>query len=363
MRPRTKKYLKMLLILAIVLLVGAIAYVAYIYFSYSRIEDNQSLETSTVGSYSYFQDDEALHSGRAYNILTYNIGYGSNDKDFSFFMDGGKSSLAASDENVMSNICEIANVINLSGVDFIMLQEVDLYGTRSYHVNELELLNQFLKGYYYNSAVCYDTKYLLYPIFEPYGANKSAQVTYSSHPITQAVRKSLPVSQGLEKMFDYDRCYIKSRIPTANEKDLLLYNVHLSAYTDDVELKKSQIKTLLSDMEEEYKKGNYVICGGDFNQNIKDDIELGNTPSWAGLFPKELLPEGFFFAHEKATAQSIEHNSCRNLDEPYNEDTTFTVTVDGFIVSKNIKVHYYNNTNWGYRFSDHDPVLMQFFLR
>lgn len=363
MRPKTKRFLKLLLILIIVLVVGAIGYVAYIYFSYSRIEDNQSLETSTVGSYSYFQDNEALHSGRAYNILTYNIGYGSNDKDFSFFMDGGKSSLAASDENVMSNICEIANVINRSGVDFIMLQEVDVNGTRSYHIDELELLNQFLKGFYYNSAVCYDSKFLPYPVFEPYGANKSVQVTYSPYPIVQAVRKSLPVSQGFNKLFDYDRCYIKSRIPTAKEKDLILYNVHLSAYTDDVELKRNQIKTLLDDMESEYKKGNYVICGGDFNQNIRDDVELSNTPAWAEQFPKELLPEDFFFAIDVAEPRFIEHNSCRNLDEPYNEDTTFTVTVDGFIVSQNVRVHFYNNTNWDYRFSDHDPVLMQFFLR
>lgn len=363
MRARTKRFLRFLLVLFVFILVGAVVYVAYIYFSYSRIEDNKNLEIQTTGSYSYFEDDEAINSGRAYNILTYNIGFGAYTDDYSFFMDGGKSSWASSEEGLMSNICEIANVINLSGADFILLQEVDLDGTRTYHVNEMELINQFIKGYYLTDAICFDSKFLMYPILEPHGKNTSAQVTYSSFPISSSVRRSLPIADGFTKVFDYDRCYIKTVIPTAKEKNLVIYNVHLSAYTDDLELKKAQINMLLTDMEEEYKKGNYVICGGDFNQNLRDEDDDGMVPSWAGRFPREMLPKGFSMAIDYADAEYISHNTCRNADEPYNPDTTFSVTADGFIVSNNVRVNFYNNTDWGYRFSDHDPVLMQFFLK
>ena len=47
---------------------------------------------------------------------------------------------------------------------------------------------------------------------------------------------------------------------------------------------------------------------------------------------------------------------------PYDEELTYTVTLDGFIVSDNVQVNYYQNMDWGYEFSDHDPVLMQFIL-
>ena len=363
MRAKTKRFLRFLLVLCVVILVAAGVYVAYIFLSYSRIEDNQNLEVTTTGSYSYFQDNEAMNSGRVYSILTYNIGFGAYTDDYSFFMDGGKSSWASSEEGLMSNICEIANVINLSDADFVFLQEVDLDGTRTYHVNEMELINQFLKGYYISNAVCFDSKFLMYPLTQPHGANTSAQVTYSSFPISSSVRRSLPIADDFAKVFDYDRCYIKTTVPTAKEKDLILYNVHLSAYTDDLELKKAQIDMLLSDMEEEYKKGNYVVCGGDFNQNLRDEEDNGTVPSWAGRFPRELLPEGFSMGIDHAKPEHVTRNTCRDANEPYNPDTTFTVTADGFIVSNNVRVHFYNNTDWGYRFSDHDPVLMQFFLK
>ena len=38
------------------------------------------------------------------------------------------------------------------------------------------------------------------------------------------------------------------------------------------------------------------------------------------------------------------------------------MTLDGFIVSDNVTVNYYSHMDWGYEFSDHDPVIMQFML-
>lgn len=53
---------------------------------------------------------------------------------------------------------------------------------------------------------------------------------------------------------------------------------------------------LVSDMEKEYKAGNYVLCGGDFNHDLKaseDDSE--NRESWAYPFPRKKLPSNFSF--------------------------------------------------------------------
>ena len=61
-------------------------------------------------------------------------------------------------------------------------------------------------------------------------------------------------------------------------------------------------------------------------------------------------------------AADTAHNTCRNANEPYNEETTYTVTLDGFIVSDNVIVESYRHVDCGYEYSDHDPVVMQFGL-
>lgn len=42
---------------------------------------------------------------------------------------------------------------------------------------------------------------------------------------------------------------------------------------------------------------------------------------------------------------------------------TYTVTLDGFLISDNIECRSYENVNTGYRYSDHDPVVIKFRLK
>lgn len=42
---------------------------------------------------------------------------------------------------------------------------------------------------------------------------------------------------------------------------------------------------------------------------------------------------------------------------------TYTVTLDGFIISDNIECVSYDNINTGYTYSDHDPVYLEFTLK
>lgn len=359
-----KKSVKRIIIFLIAVIVLIIAYLIYILVSYDRIKDNQFLEVSSSGEFSYFADyPDMLDTSRPYNIMTYNIGFGAYPPNYSCFADGGKSSWAESEESVMGNVCDISNFLSGNNPDFIFLQEVDLDGTRSYHVDEMNLLNQFVKGYYYDFAVNYDSDFLMYPLYHPYGKNKSGIVTYSKGKINEAVRHSLPIPTDLSKFVDLDRCYSVTKILLDNEKTLCLYNVHLSAYTSDASVRDAQIDMLLDDMAMQYKMGNYVVCGGDFNSDLRDGNEIENAPVWAKKFDRERLPAGFTFAMDRAVVLDIEHDTCRNADEPYNPNTTSTVAVDGFIVSDNINVDYYRNFNLQYKYSDHDPVIMQFYMR
>ena len=47
----------------------------------------------------------------------------------------------------------------------------------------------------------------------------------------------------------------------------------------------------------------------------------------------------------------------------YVPDVTYTVTLDGFILSDNMECISYENINTGYSYSDHDPVYMKFKLK
>lgn len=79
-----------------------------------------------------------------------------------------------------------------------------------------------------------------------------------------------------------------------NGKELCLYNVHLSAYGNSDEIRAGQIGMLCEDMQADYEKGNYVICGGDFNHDLKNKgFDPENEYSWAYPFPRKMLPDNF----------------------------------------------------------------------
>lgn len=354
-----KKKKKRLLKIIIFLLLAVIGYGVYIFVAYYRLPDNLTLEVKRNGANFYFEDDEPYTTDKYYWAMTYNIGFGAYQKDFSFFMDGGKSSWAEDKDSVIAAVCGMGEIITNVNPDFVFLQEVDVDGTRSYHEDELELLNQFVKGYYYTFAQNYDSPFLFFPPWEPHGANQSGLVTYSKGQITDAMRRSIPVSESISKFVDLDRCYSVSRVPLENGKNLCLYNMHMSAYGSNDEIRAGQLAMLYADMEADYKNGNYVICGGDFNHNLRVGAS-GDSPEWAQPFPKETLPKGFEIAIDTAKPEDVEHDTCRLADRPYDEEQSYTVSLDGFIVSDNITVNYYHHMDWGYELSDHEPVIMQF---
>ncbi len=357
-----KKAVKSILIIMLAVLIILGAYLFYVFKAYYRLPDKLTLEVKRSGENSHFKEDFAVRPGGDYFIMTYNIGFGAYRKDYSFFMDGGKSSWGKDEESVAAAVCGMGDIVSTVNPDFVLLQEVDTDGTRSYHINELELLNQFVKGYYYVPAQIYDSPFLFFPPWEPHGANKSYLVTYSRAEVADAMRRSFPISESFSKLVDLDRCYSISRIPVEGGKKLCIYNVHLSAYGGSDEIRQAQLDMLYGDMVADYKKGDYVICGGDFNHDLKGG-EQEDAPEWAYPFPRESLPEGFHMAIDSAKDEGdVARNTCRSADEPYNEETTYTVTLDGFIVSNNVEVNYYQHMDWGYEFSDHDPVLMQFIL-
>lgn len=279
-------------------------------------------------------------------------------------MDGGKSSWAKSKKSVLKTVKNAGNLTKSYDPDFALIEEIDLNSTRSYHVNEYSILKKCLKNYDTVFAQNYDSAFLFYPFTQPHGSSKAGLALFSRYPIKDSLRRSLPISTSYNKFFDLDRCYSISRIPVDNGKYLVIFQLHMSAYGNSDKIRKGQIRMLSADMKKEYEAGNYVLCGGDFNHDLKaaEDDDSTDRESWAYPFPRNMLPEHFSFCMDQLPKKENLWNSSRNADMKYIPGKTYTVTLDGFIISDNVKCDMYKNINTGYSYSDHDPVYVKFEL-
>lgn len=222
-----------------------------------------------------------------------------------------------------------------------------------------------LEGYDSTFTVNFDSPYLFYPLSKPHGKSYAGMLTLSRFNIESGLRRSLPIEDGFMKFVDLDRCYSVSRVSVSNDKELVLYTLHLSAYTSDGTIATEQLTMLINDMQAEYEKGNYCIAGGDFNKDLLVDSGKifgidGADYTWAQpvdptLFDGTNLSMVAPFNEEKPVP------SCRNADGPYN-DKQFVLTVDGFIVSDNVTVSGSDVYDLGFKYSDHNPVYMTFKL-
>lgn len=342
------------------LLLAATAYIIYVFASYYRIEDNLTLSV----------DGEAEHTsvtvGEEYTVISYNIGFCAYTRDFGFFMDGGDESRAKSAESVMSVLDGINAFLSEEDPDFILLEEVDERATRSHHIDQSAIIRRAFGEYSSIFAINYDSPYLFYPFDEPHGKSLAGMLTMSKYKITSSIRRSLPIEDSLMKLVDVDRCYSAARIDTDDGRELIIYTVHLSAYTSDGTVAIRQLEMLLADMQAEYEKGNYVIAGGDFNKDLLgNSAEIfgvdGEGATWAQPIPDSVF-EGKALRVIAPFDESNPVPSCRNADGPYHEGQ-FVVTVDGFVVSDNVEVVYANVVDLGFEFSDHNPVKMTFKLK
>jgi len=342
-------------VLAVVVFLVAY-YAAVLCFGFFRIEDN--LEIQSKG-----KAGKKAPVGEPLTVLTYNVGFGAYSDDYSFFMDGGEYSRAFSKDAVVDNIEASVELTQSASPDFLFLQEVDIYGTRSHYVDESQMFKDAYRLYDRIEAVNYDSPYLLYPFDEPIGKNKSCIMTFSRYNIKSGMRRSLPIEGFPNNFFDLDRAYTSTRVYTQKDNWLVLYNLHLSAYTSDGKIVDEQLKMLFEDMKKEYEDGNYVVAAGDFNMDLLGDSSKyferseGNY-TWAQPFNTELIPEGF------ALFASTNAPSCRNADSAYRGDgTDFVITIDGMIASDNIEVISSETIDTGFAHSDHNPVKFEIILK
>lgn len=362
---------------AICIAVLVALYLVYVFGSYYRIEDNKTLEPSNIGN------PEKIRVGKRYRALTMNVGFGAYDENFSFFMDegyadtdrrikiSGRQSRATSRNHVLNNISGAVDTIKNQDADFIILQEVDKKATRSYHVDQVQTFFSAFPEYSFVWAVNYHSPYLFYPLNEPHGKSLAGLVSLSRADVSSAVRRMLPLSDSrLSNVIDLDRAIVIGRYDIeGSEKEFVLINVHLSAYDSGGSVRKKQMSLLREILEAERKKENYVLMGGDFNQVLIPEgegyyVRQGSgevVPDWVAGFDYEF--EGYTVYGSRDGDDGAVMGTARNVTRAYDPDWTYTCSVDGFIASSNMEVFSVMTvTSHAFRYSDHNPVVIDFAL-
>lgn len=360
-RSKKQKAVRDALLVLLIIILAIASYIAYVFITYYRLDDNIELDVTNPENIA-----SEVAVGTEQKIVSWNIGCGMYLQDYSFFMDGGEESRARSKEAVYNSINAMTERMKEENANFYLLQEVEVDSTKTYGVDETKLVYDALQNYSHTYAQNYDSPYLMYPLNEPIGASKAGIVTLSEYNLTSALRRRLDIQTDFAKLIDLDRCYSVSRIPASNGKELVLINLHLSAYTTDETIVDKQLEKLYKDIFKEYQAGNYVICGGDFNIDLlKISGELfgvsgGNDVSWCKPFKEENLPDGFSLI--APYNDDDRYASSRNANEAYNIKTSFRSTIDGFIISDNVMLNESNVIETDYMWSDHNPVFMNFTL-
>jgi endonuclease/exonuclease/phosphatase family metal-dependent hydrolase len=302
---------------------------------------------------------EILTDTSTYSLLTWNIGYAGLGAGMDFFYDGGKRT-RDSKSNTELNLKKIGEFLKSNDtLDFIFLQEVDLSSKRSYLINEKKYFDALLPEYLGYTGINYKVGFVPVPISSPMGSVKSGIVTYSLHPPAKVTRIAYPGSFPWPKrLFVLKRCFLECRFSLPENKEFVLINTHNSAFDNGL-LRAQESDALQTYVKQEYKKGNYVLIGGDWNQTPEGFVpqfpEPFDTNSLVFL-PKDFLP-GW-----KISCVS-DKPSNRNLKKTYNPQETLTSVIDFYIASPNIEITVIKLIDLKFQYSDHQPILLAFKFR
>ncbi len=317
--------------------------------------------------------ETVISQGASLTLMTFNLGYAGLGADEDFILDGGLKARPDSMEDVEFYLEGILSLLEMHAADIYLLQEVDLRARRSFNINQVETIHDAL-GTEFSSVFAYNFNAIFVPFpvsFTDYiGHVESGLQTLSRHQMLESERHQFSGSFSWPlRVANLKRAMIVSRFEVeGTDKELVVVNLHMSAYDADGSLRESEMAYLRAFMETEYALGNYVIIGGDFNQTFPSVVDNDITrmrlseddDAYYVAFPIEddFLPSGFVYAIDETLP------TCRLLNQPYRPGTEGTqyYIIDGFMVSDNIRVDQVFTVDHGFVYSDHNPVMLEITL-
>lgn len=344
------KIIKGLLVLILALAVILVLFIVYaIATNYTPADKEPAIV--------YKSSDDIMDASKEFTVTTFNIGYAGLDKTKDFFMDGGESSKSTSVEKTNENLEAIMKFIDESKSDFYALQEVDVKSTRTFDIDEANLIAEKYNDYASSFSYNYKVKWIPVPFADPMGSVNSGVMTLSKYNSTLNTRYTLPGRESFpRRYFMLDRCIMESAIPLSNGKQLLFVNLHLSAFDKGGTIRAQQVAFLIDYIKEKKNDDNYIVLAGDWNHLLSKsfiDNYKGDIPDWVALLPDELFNLGFTLVADE------EINTIRATSTPYVKGTSFETVIDGFLVSDDIEVIEVKGHDLEFEHSDHNPVTVK----
>ena len=355
-----KKTIKIILIIIIVPIIFMLGFIITLEAFEYRPDDIKDITISGDG-------DRRPSVNDTVSFLTFNIGYASLSMTEDFVMDGGTKTSMDNKSEVTDNLEALVSIVESQSADITLLQEVDIDSRRSYFINQKKAFTDAMD---INSAFAYNYRCIFVP-FPPNPAKMMGKVdsgilTLSSFALQDAKRHQLPGSYDWPiSLAHLKRAILITTINlTDSEHDLVVINVHLSAY-DDGTMRQEEMAYLRDIMEEKKEDGDYVVVGGDFNQTfpqaMSDDDYLYplKDPDFWEAYPLNgtwFEDNGFSFGVDPTTP------TCRLLHQPLdteNDENNQYYVIDGFIVSNNIDILSVTTQDENFTYSDHNPVYME----
>jgi len=350
-----RKIIFIMVIAAGIPLTAAIGFVLYLQFTEYKPAPVEQAETSGKG--------RPLETDKTdFTVLSWNIGYAGLGREMDYFYDGGtmvqpgKANL----ENYLKGI--YSELKSMDTLDFIFLQEVDINSKRTYHQDQLKELKKALPQYCNIFALNYKVGYIPIPVLEPIGQVNAGLCTFSKHPPESNERHAYDAFFSWPKRLAFlKRCFLASSIEVCGGKQLIMVNLHNSAYDVTGELRGKELALLQVYLQREYEKGNFIVAGGDWNMNPRgfrpEKISSGDKSySIQPAMDSTFMP-GWQIVYDPLLPTN------RNTDAPYKKGVTGTTVIDFFLVSPNVKVLNCYTIDKRFEDSDHNPVFAKFRLQ
>ena len=355
MRKSLSKTRKLLIIAGLIIVLAPLSFLLFIQLSDFQPPIQSALDLNKV-------NNESILDQNKFSILSWNLGYCGLGKEMDFFYDGGKQTRTTKELTLKYLKQNIEFISSLDSIDFWFFQEVDIKSKRSYYINQGEELQNVLTGYNSSLATNYKVPFVPMPLASPMGSVNAGMMSFSHFLPAENLRLSYPnIATWPDRLFLLDRCLILSRFPLPSGKDLVIINTHNSYYISDDSLRMIELNILKKKMIQEYKKGNFVVAGGDWNKLPPNFIDFSKIP--LGLLQEDVHSlDSDFLPDEWTFAFNHEIPTNRALIAPYEKSKTKISIIDFFVVSPNVKIENIEVFSLGFENSDHNPVKLEFSL-
>lgn len=331
--------------LVALILIGAAIYCTAVYFANLRARPEVGPITSPV------MPPDLPEAADTLTVMTWNIGYGALGKNADLIIDKGKSLRALSATDIRQATASIAERLAAQTTDVICLQENANAGFLNRGVPVRQMIEEALD--HRHNLFWSDMRSVLVPPFLhlAHGMSVHARVRLRACTAVLFPQDDTHFFGGLKKHYGG----LISRISIENEeRDWVVFNIHLSAFDPDTSSRLGQLQDLLDQAQQEYQKGHFVVIAGDWNMRlIQTDFAHQTDAKDFFLmmeFPQAALEDGWTMAVDAKTP------TVRSMNTSYVAGQNHTTIIDGFVCSPNVAVTRVSTADLGFENTDHHPV-------